>query len=229
MYFYHTDIIVLRQALASSFVLLTLYNIENNSIKFAIITFLSAISFHVSSILLIIIIFTHYIIPFNKKLFSFVLLISIIISFNGLFYYVSPIIITILPDSFIAKKLISNIVGSLNYNAGIFRGTVLFNLIFIIYFLKNLNLYSRFKFFKIFYISYFYSFIFLLVFNDLGVLSDRLFFMFSITFPILLSYIVKFVHKDSRTIFILLLIICIFVLFLNYLKYYDEYIFIGSV
>lgn len=223
MYFYYTDTIILRTTLSASFILLSLYNIVNKKYVLSILFLFIAFFFHVSSLAVIIILLFYWLFPVNKKTIVLILAITFVISNIGLVNMLATFLNSFFPDSYVSLKLNDNLNGSLLYVSRIFRGTVILHMLIITYLTCNLEKYLVFKYFKLFFLTYIFSFVFMVSFNDLGLFGDRLFFIFSLTFPVLLSYIIN-VNATPKSLLIVGIIIFITILFLQKMIYFDEYI-----
>ena len=213
-YFYlHT--IALRTSIATALILLSFYTLENRQYFRTVALFILASSFHLVASLSIIIYLVYMYVPFKKLIFLMIIIFSIVISKIGLVTILTIFFDTYFSHTFISLKLNAMANGSISYSSGILRGTVILHMLFLTLFFSLFEKLNTFKYFKIFFISYLISFVFLLIFNDMSIVGDRLFIVFSIPLGILFSYVL-YCFNDSK-VFILGSLSIIFMI-LMYLK-----------
>jgi hypothetical protein len=225
--FYHFQTIVLRTTISTALILLSFYFIVKRSYFFSLFLFIIACTFHIVAFYALFIYLLYFLLPFRKIYFLFFLLITIFIAKIGLVHILTVIANELIPTNFITHKLNAMRDGSIVYSSSLLRGTNLLNLLILSLFLFNFNLYKKLKYFKIFFISYFMSIVALLIFNDMSIVGDRIFAVFSITLPILISYLLYTINKNDFQVFLLIVSVIYVILFLLKGSNMIEYIFMG--
>jgi len=225
-FYLHT--IILRTTIATALIFLSFYLFENRRYIYSFLLYLLALSFHLVAIFAILVYIIHKYIPFRKSFFIVVLLLSLMISQIGLVNILVFVFDNLFSHSFISLKLNAMQNGSIVYTGGIIRGTVLLHLIILTLFFILFSKLKNFKYFNIFFISYFMSIVYLIIFNDISIVGDRLFSVYSISLGVLLSYMFYCAKINNIKIFVTIFTVLIFLLLFFKSLYFLPYEFMSG-
>jgi hypothetical protein len=225
-YYFHQDTIVLRSTLATSFIMLSYIFLSQNKVIFSLLSLVIATQFQVIAYLGLIVLLLYKYLTLNRKILLFIIFLSLVVGLYGAGLIFADLINILYPESYLAEKVHWYLDIYDNEQVGILRGTVILNFFFLLYFTIKIDDFKKYFYFKVFYLSYLISFIFLVIFNDFPIVGDRAFNVYSITLPVLISYILTKVEEGSKYVFAIFILLFILLLFFKELGGYDEYNFI---
>lgn len=219
--FFHVDAYILRQSLGSIFLVFAILSLCQNQLKRFVILVLVASTFHMSCLLFLIII------PFKNVEFTFKWgLASIIVLFPLSFINMIDVLVMItkyLPFEYLSGKIITYSESIYAVSYSVLRGTVLLFCIFFLMalFFKDKVDYKKSKDMNIHILLSFISLFFLIGLNSFGILSERGFRLFAISFPLILVNLLSFLNKDNMSImYVFLLATIVFCgVILNIIQY----------
>lgn len=215
-YFIHTfvlrDMSLIRSGVAAAIGLYALRYIETRSLVKFVLTIIIAMSFHLASIV-ILLVYPIYHLNWRAKTWGYLVLGSLIIA------YIMPFgkLLMLLPVSGIFAR-ISNYSWMIGDSLGVLTNpTILKQLFFVSLSIAYYKvLIQKIPNFKLMFVPYVMSVCWLLVWNDFPIVSGRMATFFSITEVIVIPSMLVLVTPKSRPILILLLILLAFmILYLN--------------
>lgn len=198
--FFHVDAYILRQSLGSVFLVFAILSLCQDQLKKFVVFVLVASTFHISCILFLVIL------PFKNIKFTFRGgLISIVGLFLLSFINMIDVLLMItkyLPFDYLSGKIINYSVSIHAISYSVLRGTVLlFCVLFLMaLFFKDKVDYQKSKNMNIHILLSFISLFFLIGLNSFGILSERGFRLFALSFPLISVNLLSFLNKDNMSI-----------------------------
>jgi len=219
-YFFHNDGNIIRMAMASSIVMVGIGYLSLGYVRRFLILILVASAFHVSVLACLVLLFFYYFRP--KRLFFIIaLVVGLIIGLKGGAYILGFLgKLSFFSDS--SVYIISKIVRYLDAGregAGLLRSLVVVSMTILVFFLVNFNRMYISRGHYIWFCSLFITLLFLLVFSDLRLFSDRMFRLFGMSGGVLLGFLVQNFQGINRLVVSTFLVI-FFSAFLCF-KYYS--------